>query len=81
MQVQFEEEQYNTIRPVKRSPKGLLGLVIKSGIAKTPAQANMVLIGLIVVLMIISYISLNSLKGSGGDDVLDPTLDDPTLTT
>lgn len=53
--VSFEEEQgLPTAQAVSSSQpsKGLIGLVIKSGIAKTEAQANMVLIGIAVFALI-----------------------------
>ncbi len=53
--VSFEEEQRlptTQVAPTNQPSKGLIGLVIKSGIAKTEAQANMVLIGVAVFALI-----------------------------
>lgn len=62
MQVQFEDQKWN--RPAGRGrarEKGIIGLLIKAGIAKNAAQANIIMIILIVVLCGISYFAISSM--------------------
>lgn len=48
--VQFENENFTQLRnPFDRPRKGLIGLAIKLGLAKDEKQANIVLIGTILV--------------------------------
>lgn len=81
MVVEFNsEQQYKSPKYLRKaqSPKGILGLVIKLGIAKNEQQANLVLIGLIIVLMIISFFSIRSMTDGPAVTEIDPTIDPET---
>ena len=64
MSIQFEEEQFNNLNRQTHfnQPKGFVGLVIKMGLAKNAQQANLVLIGFIFILILISFFSLRSMQ-------------------
>lgn len=52
--VQFENEDFIQFRnPFDRPRKGLVGLLIKLGIAKDEKEANVVLIGVIIACLVI----------------------------
>lgn len=57
--VQFDEQSYGPA-PKKRTKKtgGVVKLIISTGLAKDEKSANLVMIGLIIVLCIISFIAL-----------------------
>ncbi len=50
MNFQFEEQQYTRRSLATPKASGIAGLLIKSGVAKNMAEANMWMIGIIVVL-------------------------------
>lgn len=78
MSVEFNEGQYTSTQKRPLSEKGIIGLIIKTGLAKDVQQANYVMIGIIVVMAIIFYIT--AFGGSGSSDIeYDPLLDDPSL--
>ena len=60
--LQFDEQQYTSVRG--QSPpqgKGVTELIISLGIVKDKKQANLVMVGLIIILAIISWFSISSL--------------------
>ena len=62
MQLEFDEQKWTAPnRPNRPDEKGIIGLLIRWGVVKNKAQANMLMLGLIVVLCIISYVALSSL--------------------
>lgn len=67
-EVTFEEEQgYPTSRLIsERASRGLMGLVIKTGIAKTEKEANIVLIVIAVGALIATVFVLMSGPRSSG---------------
>ena len=63
MQVEFEDQKWRAPATYRRpTEKGIVGLLIKWGLAKNATQANLIMIGLIVVLCCISYFSLTSIN-------------------
>ena len=70
--VQFEEEQFTSSRlPRTNQPKGITAKLIKLGVAKNEKQAGLIMIGMIVVLLLISWFSISSLGSGGADDTFD----------
>ncbi len=71
MSVEFNEESSRYL-PKTKYPSGISGLIIKSGLAKDARGANIVMIGVIVVMLVIFLIVI-----SGNDDAdieaIDPT--------
>jgi len=49
MAVEFENSNTPSFPSYNRPPKGLIGLVLKSGIVKTENQANLLLVAIIIV--------------------------------
>lgn len=69
MSVEFNEPQYQTSSPVyTQKEKGIVGLIMKTGLVKDKKQANLVMIGIIVVMAIIFFISISSMGNGGGND-------------
>lgn len=56
----LEFNEPTKFKPVHRGPqhKGIIGLLIKHGFAKNVAGANLIMIGIIIVMMIISYFAI-----------------------
>jgi SNF family Na+-dependent transporter len=77
-EMQFNEEQTSTRYIKTVESKGITAFLIKKGIAKDIKQANVILIGVIIVMSIIFFISISGGNSSG--DTYDPVLDDPSLT-
>ena len=58
-----EEEDLVQIKRVKTS-KGIIGLVIKTGLVKTESQANVLLIGFVIVgITGIIFLNINTFGG------------------
>lgn len=55
MAVEFNEDQFNTTpqEPPVQEESGIAGMLQKSGIVKNKRQANYVMIGIVVVLLIV----------------------------
>lgn len=73
MPVQFDE-QYSTPIARQPAPKGLAGLLVRSGVVKTPAQANYILLGSAVLLFLVAlfvYLSFAQ-PGSPTEEELSP---------
>lgn len=66
--IQFDEQSYTTPThsPYARNEKGITGFLIKNGIAKDPRQAGLMMIGMTVVLLLISFFAI---KSASSDDV------------
>ena len=61
MQVQFDDQQWNRPAPQQaHNDKGIIGLLIKTGVVKNRQQANLAMIGLIILLCFISYFAIFS---------------------
>jgi hypothetical protein len=76
--VQFDEDVSSSRYIKKQEQTGITGFLIKKGIVKDLQQANILLIGIIVVMAIIFFISISG--GNSSEDTYDPVLDDPSLT-
>ena len=59
----------------RREKPGIADLLIKSGIVKDKQQANLVMIGIIIFMAIIFFISISD----NDSDTYNPATDDPTL--
>jgi len=84
MSVEFNEPEFGaSTRAPKKTERGVIGLIIKTGLAKNATQANLVMIGLIVVLILISWFSLSSMSSPSEAVDTEPPVDevgtDPTL--
>jgi len=62
MSIEFDEPTFVASSYTQPTDKGITGLVIKIGLAKNAAQANVVMIGLIIILIFVSWFSLNSMS-------------------
>lgn len=72
MPVQFNEPEFGTPnRTPQRREKGIIDLIMKMGLAKNESQANIIMVGLIVVLVLIAWVSLSSIGSSGQADNVD----------
>lgn len=61
MPVEFNEPEFGTTnRAPQRREKGIVGLIMKMGLAKNASQANIIMIGLIVVLALVSWFAISS---------------------
>lgn len=73
-ELKFNEEQ-SPIRGIQTNPDtGIIGFLLRKNIAKNKQQANLVMLGLIVVLCVITLFAMNS---RGNDVAISP--DDPTI--
>lgn len=79
MSVKFNEEQTKTYI-TKQTPKGIIGFLLKHKIAKDIQQANIIMIGMIIILGIITFIALShgsSRNNTGSYPTTDPTTELP----
>ena len=56
MDIEFNENQGLANRPtITKAPKGITGMMIRSGLAKNPTQAGLVQVGIIVLSVLIIF--------------------------
>lgn len=81
MEVNFEEDKFNNnasrYEEVNPSSKGIIGAMIKMGLAKNAKQANLLMIVAIVILTIVMYVLWPS---SDAAPVNNPNFNDSTIT-
>ena len=80
MSVQFNEEQPLS-RALKERPEGpsIRAFLVNAGIAKDTRSADILMLGIIGILVIITVVALFSLNSSGGSEE-DPLTDEVSLT-
>lgn len=82
MSVEFNEEQGSTRYPHTTTPKGITGLLIKTGLAKDVKQANLIMLGVIGFMAVIFFISIVSMSGDTTiNDYDGPTSEDSPYET
>jgi hypothetical protein len=76
--VEFEEEQYSQTTSSGQKPSKMAAILISLGVVKDEKGANVVLVGLIVVLVIIFILAatLDSNDSNNSDSL---PVDDPSL--
>lgn len=75
--VQFDEEQYSQTSFKVPKPSKMAGFLIRVGLAKDEKSANVILIGVIVVMAIIFFISISG--GNSSSTEYDSAMDDPSV--
>lgn len=75
MNVQFNEEQDTPLTRVPqygKTPSGIVGFLIRHGIAKNARSASVVLIGIIIVCIVATIIIMSASGNSGASEPLPP---------
>ncbi|MEX0930771.1 MAG: hypothetical protein WDZ68_00580 [Candidatus Paceibacterota bacterium] len=74
--IKFNEPNVSSHRRFNHQEKGIIGLLTKHGIAKNVATANLIMIGMIVILVAIAF---TALSGMGRDSTNPEVFEDDLL--